>query len=184
MSETRLRARTRRTPFGEREQAGLECETAERDDHPRAGNPAHLADQVIPAVGELPGKRPVVGRCALDGGGQQRAEELEPVSGADRLRAVGQPDRVNGAKEEVPRFVSGEDPSRAITAVRCGSQTDDEKTRSRIPERGQGPTPVRLAAKAARGVPGGFFAPRDQARASAAGDDAVRETPELAAGIG
>jgi hypothetical protein len=91
---------------------------------------------------------------------------------------------VNRTEEEVSRLVSGEDPSRAVSAVRRGRQADDEKARSRISECGNGPAPVRLSAKAARRVAGGLFAPRDETWAPAAGDDAVREAPELAPEIG
>jgi hypothetical protein len=83
VSKARLRPRPRRATLTEHVEAGLEREAAERDDDPLARNEADLADQVLAAVGELLRERPVVGRSALDGRGQESAGELEPVSGSD-----------------------------------------------------------------------------------------------------
>lgn len=91
---------------------------------------------------------------------------------------------MNRAEKEVARLVSGEDPPRPVAAVRRGRQPDDQQTRPRIAERGKRPAPVLLAAEAAGRTPCGLLSPRDEAWTSAARDDAVGETPELALRIG
>jgi hypothetical protein len=80
MNESRLRARPRRSDLGKRDEAGLERQTAQRDQHPRSRKQRHLADQVLAAICELLRERSIVWRGALDRRRQARAEEIEPVS--------------------------------------------------------------------------------------------------------
>lgn len=102
MREARLGTRDRSAGGGKRQEAGLERQAAESQQHPRLGDQLRFGDQVLPAVRELLGKRPVVGRRALDRRRQQCSVELEAIARPNRLRAVGKPDRMDRAEEKVP----------------------------------------------------------------------------------
>jgi hypothetical protein len=173
--EPRLRSGQRGARRGEREQAGLEREAAERQENAWLRNERDLSDEVLPAVRELLGKRSVIGRRALHRCRQKGTEELEAVSRANRFRPVGEPDGVNRPKQEVSRLVARENAAGPVSAVSGGSETDDQETRPRVSKRGQRPAPVFLSAEPAGRTTGGFFAPGDEAGTAAAPDDAALE---------
>ncbi len=73
--------------------------------------------------------------------------------------------------QEITRPVAGEDPPRAVAAVRRRGEPDDEDPRLGIAEAGQRTTPVRLVREARDLLASDSFAPLNEARTAAAGDD-------------
>jgi len=179
MGESRPRPRKRRARLAESHEAGFERELAESHENARRRQKRDLTQQVLAAIRELRRQRAIVRRRALDGRGQESAEEIEPVVRAHRLVLVREPDGVESPEEEVSGFVAGEDPPRAVASVRGGRETHDQQARGRIAEGGQRPAPVRFPPKPPRSAPGRFFAPRDEPRTPAAGHDPALETPKL-----
>jgi len=70
------------------------------------------------------------------------ATQFESVAAMCRRRLVGESRPVQRAVEPVAAAVAGEHPSRAIGPVRAGGKTQDEQSRSRIPETRHTTTPV------------------------------------------
>ena len=82
------------------------------------------------------------------------------------------------AIEKFTGAVAGEHAASSIRAVRSRGEADDEKPRIRIPETGNGPTPIGFAAIGAPLDAADFFAMRDQARTAATSNDARVEPGE------
>lgn len=175
MTESRPGTAVRRAGLGEREQARVESEAAERDQDFRLLDQLDLPDQVLATVPEFFRQRPVVGRRALDCRRQKSPGELQSVTRTNRFGPVRQPDRMDRPEEEVPRFIAGEDTTSPITPMSRGRKPHYQQTRARVPESRQRPAPVGLAPEAPWGAAGGFLTPGDETRASAAGDDAALE---------
>jgi hypothetical protein len=178
MNEPRLRTRPRCSAPGERDEAGLERQAAERDEHARSQGERRLLDQVLPAIRELFRKRAIVRRSALDRRRQAGAEEIEPVARTNRLRPVREADREESAEEEVARLVACENPAGAVPAVRRRREPDDQEARARITEWRERTAPVLFSAKAARDASRRLFAPGDETRTTPARNDAVLEAPQ------
>jgi hypothetical protein len=171
MRETGARTRQGTAPALQDPQAGLESDRAERDEHPRAGHQGQLPLEVLPAVFELRRERLVGRRRTAAGRGEQRAREDQPIAATHRSRAVRESHRMQGAIEEITRFVTGEDPPRAVPAVRGRREPDEQDSRLRVSKGRQGTAPIPLAAEASRRMAGGVLAPGDQPRAAATRND-------------
>jgi hypothetical protein len=149
----------------------MEGDRAERDEHPRAGHQGELPFQVLAAVFELRREWLVGRRRTAAGRGEQRAREDQPIAATHRDRAVRESRRVQGAIEEIPRLVTGEDPPGAVPAVRGRRETDEQDPRLRVSKGRQGAAPVSLAPEASGRVSGGLLAPGDQPWTAAARND-------------
>jgi hypothetical protein len=155
----------------QRVKAGVERETAERDQDRIRRHPRELALQVLAAIGELLRERPIRGGSAAARRRDERPGEVEPVAPVPRFRLVRQPDAVERAEEEIPGFVSGEHPAGAVAAVSRRSEADDQDSSVGVPEGGYRPRPVLLSGEAAGRMARRFLPPGHQPRASAAEDD-------------
>ncbi len=80
--------------------------------------------------------------------------------------------------QEIARPVAGEDSPGPVAAVRRRGEPDDEDPRLGIAEAGQRTTPVRLVREARDLLAGDSFAPLDETRTAAAGDDLGAERLE------
>lgn len=124
--EAGARARNRDAGLLENGEARIECDGAQGHEDARARDERELPPQVLAAVAQLLGKRPIVRRCAARRRRDQRAGNLEAIAGADRLGTVGETHGVQRSKEKVARLVSREDPTRSVAAVRGGREPHDE----------------------------------------------------------
>jgi hypothetical protein len=163
---------------GERSQAGVEGQGSQSDDGRIAREQRELSLQVHAAVGELRGEGTVAGRSAPDCGGDQNTAESQPVARPFRLGLVREACLVECAKQEVARFVAGEDSPGAIASVSGRRKADQEDPGTGIAEGGKGSRPVGLAPESAGSVDGSELAPGDEPRAPAAGDDLAFELAE------
>ena len=105
--------------------------------------------QVIETARDLLGKRLVVRRRAPDRRGDVRIREPQSIVRAGGRRNVRKTCSMECGHEEVTRAasaVAGEHATRAIGAVRRGGKAEQQKTRRRIAEAGDGAAPVRLFA--------------------------------------
>src|SRR5829696_1898146 len=162
-------------------------EGAEGDDHPEVEQ-GELGGQPGGAVVALGGERLVVGRGALDRGGDVAAGEGEAVAAGDRGRLVGEAGAVEAGEQPVAGAVAGEDPAGAVAAVGGRGQAQHEQAGRRVAEAGDGAAPVLLVAEGGPLLPGHLLAPGDQARAAAAvgdlGGEPVEGLPGPALGCG
>ena len=184
ISEAGARARQLLARFRQNLQTGLEGETSERNQDRVIRKERELAGEVLPTVVELPWRGPVARGRAPASGRNQRPREPETVSGADRLGTVGEARGVEGAEEEVARLVSGEDSPGAVASVRRRSQAHQKNPRARISEGGERSRPIFLPDKTAGRMFRRLFAPRHEARATAAGDDFTLDRGECLNGLG
>src|SRR5215207_3312841 len=160
-------------------------EGAEGDDHPEVEQ-GELGGQPGGAVVALGGERPVVGRGALDRGGDVAAAEGEAVVGRHRGRLVGEAGTVQAGEQPVAGAVAGEDPAGAVAAVGGRGQPEDQQRGRRVAESGDGPAPVLLVAEGGPLLPGHLLPPGDQpgaallrARLAAAGLEPPDDTTQL-----
>ena len=160
-------------------QARLEGEGSESDEHPAGGVKVEFSFEVLPAVLELHGQGPVVGRRAAARRRQECAGKVQPVAGPQRVGLIRESHGMQRPEEEVARLVPGEHPAGAVSPVRRGREPDDEQGRLRISERRQGTGPIDLTQEAAGRGAGGLLAPGDQARATAASDDLALDAVKL-----
>lgn len=126
----------------------------------------------------------VVGRGAVDGGGDVAVDELEAVVSRHGGGLVGEACAVEGAVEPVAATVSGEDAASSVAAVGSGGEADDEESGVGGAEAGDGFAPVGFGGESFDFVLGDLFAPLDEAGAGAAGDDFLEEEVQGVGGLG
>jgi hypothetical protein len=154
-------------------------EGAEAEDHPRVREQFQLAGGVGEAVVAFGGCRLVLWWGAADGGGDPDSREPEPVVPALRDRLVRKSCPMEGCEEEVSGTVAGKDPARTVRAVGRRCEPEDYYLRVRVSETGYGTTPVSFVSVGGLFRVGYLFAPLDQSRAVAAGDDLTLQVGEL-----
>jgi len=154
-------------------------EGAEGDDHAEVEE-GELGGQPGGAGVALGGEGLVVGRGALDRGGDVAAAEGEAVVAGHRDRLVGEAGAVETGEQPVAGAVAGEDPAGAVAAVGRRGQTEDEQAGRRVAEAGHRPAPVLLVAEGGPLLAGHLLAPGDQARTSPALHQLPVELLELA----
>src|SRR5215207_7431816 len=142
-------------------------EGAEGDDHVDVEQ-GELGGQPGGAVVALGGERLVVGRGALDRGGDVAAGEGEAVAAGDRGRLVGEAGAVEAGEQPVAGAVAGEDPAGAVAAVGGRGQAQHEQAGRRVAEAGDGAPPVLLVAEGGPLLLGHLLAPGDQPGAAEA----------------
>ncbi|CAN5654908.1 hypothetical protein BH24ACT20_BH24ACT20_16700 [soil metagenome] len=86
---------------------------------------------------------------------------------------------MEGCEEEVSGTVAGKDPARTVRAVGRRCEPEDYYLRVRVSETGYGTTPVSFVSVGGLFRVGYLFAPLDQSRAVAAGDDLTLQVGEL-----
>ncbi len=74
-------------------------------------------------------------------------------------------------EEEITRTVAGKETARAVCSVGGGGESEKNYARFLVAETGNGLSPIGLICKGGSLFAGDLFAPLDQARAAAAGDD-------------
>ena len=137
-----------------------------------------FAEEIGAAIREFGGKRLVGGRGAADGGGDVGVFQLEAVVAADGRGLIGEAGFVEGGEEKISGAIASEDAAGAIAAVGGGGEPENQESRVRIAETGDGFAPVGPIAKGATFFLRNFFAVDDEARALAAGHDFLIENSE------
>src|SRR5262249_6950639 len=135
MGEPRPRPR-RRVRGREQGDARGEGQRAEGDEDPRTPHRSEIALEVPAGGPALLWKRAAVPPGAAADSGEKRSGERESIAPVDRGRLIRQADGVERAKEKRTRFVSGEDPARAIAAMSRRRQADDQEARLAFTEGG------------------------------------------------
>src|SRR5215218_9497273 len=137
------------------------------DDHAEVEE-GELGGQPGGAGVALGGEGLVVGRGALDRGGDVAAAEGEAVVAGHRGRLVGEDGAVEAGEQPVAGAVAGEDAAGAVAAVGGRGQAEDEQAGRRVAEAGDRAAPVLLVAEGGPLLPGHLLAPGDQPGAAAA----------------
>jgi hypothetical protein len=176
--EMRPRPRQLHACLREDLQARRERQPAERHENRPGRQERQLAFQVLPAVVELFGKRPVVRRRAAARGRHERSRKPQAVAPAPGLGSVCQARLEEGAEEKVARLVAGEHPSCSVAPVGGRREAHDQDPTAGVTKCGNRPRPVGLAVEAARGIPRRELPPCDQPRASPAGNDLAFDPSE------
>src|SRR5256886_8207908 len=100
-----------------------------------------------------------------------RSAEPQTIVPVSRGRPVGEARVVERVEEPVAAPVAREHPPRAVAAVRCGREPDEEDARARVTEARQRPRPVALARVPARRRGGDGLPVGDEPWACAAAHD-------------
>jgi hypothetical protein len=162
----------------EEPQSGVPGEGAEADHYAR---PEQL--ELAGGVGETGvalGRRGFVpGRGAADGGGDPEPREPQPVVLTLRDGSAREARPVEPGEEEVAGAVAGEEAARAVRPVGGGGEAEDEDSRSRVAEAGDGAAPVRLSRVGGPLLARHPLPPLDEPRAQPAGDDLALQLVEL-----
>src|SRR5712691_5991936 len=130
---------TRRAP---RAQERLHRHGPEDDDYPEAPQEYHLAFQIRLASGELDPRRLVLWRGAPHRRGDVAVPEDQTVVLRNGSRLIREAGAVQGPIQEFSAPVSRECAPGSVASMGRRRQADDQDLRVRIPEPGDGPTPV------------------------------------------
>jgi len=151
------------------------CGLAEREDdlQIREEKKLSLEERLTPR--ELGPRRPVVGRGAPNGGGDEAIPEDEAIVTGNRDGLVRETGAVKGPEEPFSAAIPGEDPSCAIPAMGRGREPDDEETSLRVAKRRDWTAPVHLVRERAPLLPCNALSPMDKAGTSATRDDFTRD---------
>ncbi len=160
-----------RLKVGVEAQRGVEGHAAQRHHDPQIGQQRDLSLQEGPASGDLGWQRLVVRRRTAADRADEDIAQGQTVVAMPRGRLAGESGAMQRRVQEVAGAVAGEHAARAIRAV-CGRrQADHQHARVLIAEAGHRLAPVLLIPVRAALDPRHLLAPRDEARAAAAGDD-------------
>jgi hypothetical protein len=171
--------RTKRTP---RLEVGRPADTAQTHDDPDAAQKPQFLEQVSLAGGQLFAGRLVQGRGTAGGRGDVRVAQLQRIIAPLGDRTAGEPRLVQGAEQPRSALVTGEHPTRAVSAVGSRGQPHQQEPRSRISEPRQGPGPVVFISVAWRRICRDGLTMSDETRTATAPNDArveKREGPSM-----
>ena len=107
----------------------------------------------------------------MNGGGDIAIDQSQPIAAVSGCGTVRKAKIVKGTVEPIARTITGENSSRPVPAMRCRSQSDDQKPSPKGAKAGDGPSPI-LPVTIPPNFGSGDFSPIDhKARTSPAIDD-------------
>ena len=151
----------------------VERHASEGDNDPHSLQQFQLPKQVGPAVSDFFRQRFVRRRRAVNRRRDVAVAQPQAVVTAHRCWFVSEAGPVQRREEPVAAAVTGEYAARAIAAVGCGCESDDQQTRSRITEARHRTAPVVVVIKAPDLFTRDPRSPLNQTRAQVASDDSL-----------
>ena len=115
---------------------------AEYDGNAQVGEETHLALQVRLTSSEFDAGRFVLRGRTSDGRSDVTVPQLQPIVDRHGGWLICEAVAVKSSVQPIAATVSREDATRAISAMGCRRQADDEEARVRVAERRNGSTPV------------------------------------------
>ena len=172
MAELRSRDRHGMAGRPPRPEERVRRDTAEGDDDAEAvAEDLDLPLEVRLTARELLAGGPVRGRGAPHGRGDAAIGQRQSVVPRDGRGPVREARPVQGAIQPLPAPVPGEHPPRPVPPVGRGREAHDQEARVRVPEPGEGSTPILPVAERRPLLMGDPLAVRDEPRALPARDD-------------
>src|SRR5207247_10775316 len=115
---------------------------SEGDNHTDALQPLKFLEQIRPAIRKFRRQRFVVGRRAMNGGGDIAIDQSQPISALSGCGTVRKAKIVKGTVKPIARTIAGENSSSPVPAMRCRRQPNDHKPSPKRAEARHGPSPI------------------------------------------
>ena len=162
-------------------QAGVESNPSQGDDHFHVAEHPQLVQKIGLAVGDFLTIRSVAGRRAVEHLRDVAIVEGETVLAMGRRRPACETEAVQGFVQPITAAVAREGASRAVGAMRCRGQSDDQEPGERVAEAGNGFAPIGFASESAHLLFCHLLAVRHEPGAAAAVADAFLDLRQPAA---